>query len=311
MLSRRNVRIKVMQMLYSANRDEKLTYNHIERAYKQRVDNSYKTYLFNLFFLTKIAGHARHDEDGRKSKLLPGEEDLNFKSILASNPAIDSLTNNSGFFQLLREYKLMSSVNQDIARQLYLSFAEGPEYKAYVAKPVASLKEHNDMLSELYRFCAKHELFHDSIEDIFPNWIDDDSLVMGATKKTLKKLPVDEFFFKEFKPDYETVEEYGMELLYKVSHLDDDLLELIKPKLQNWEVERVAILDMILIKMAICEFLHFPTIPTKVTLNEYVDISKMYSTPKSKDFINGILDRILKQLMQEEKINKLGRGLKT
>ncbi|MGB0863680.1 MAG: transcription antitermination factor NusB [Saprospiraceae bacterium] len=311
MLSRRNVRIKVMQMLYTANRDGGLTYNHVERAYKQRVDNSYKTYLFNIHFLIKVAGESKHDEDRRKAKLLPGEEDLNFKAILANNPAVDSLTNNTGFFQLLKQYKLTSAVNQDIAKQLYLAFAESAEYKAYVAKPVTSLKEHVDMLSELYRFCTKHELFHDSIEDVFPNWIDDDSLVMGATKKTLKKLPVDEFFFKEFKPDYETVEEYGMELLYKVSHLDDDLLELIKPKLQNWEVERVAILDMILIKMALSEFLHFPTIPTKVTLNEYVEISKMYSTPKSKDFINGILDRLLKQLMKEGKINKLGRGLKS
>ena len=106
------------------------------------------------------------------------------------------------------------------------------------------------------------------------------------------------------------MKEYGEDLLHKVIALDNELLEIIDPMLENWEAERVAVLDMILLKMAVCELMHFETIPTKVTINEYVDISKIYSTPKSKEFINGILDKLMKKLQDEGKINKQGRGLK-
>lgn len=309
MLSRRNIRIKVMQILYAANRDSALTYEKAERAYLQRVNTSYKTYLYNLYFLQKIATQAIQDEDTRQSKLLPSDEDKNFKAILARNPFTENLSAHEGFYSELKKYKLLSLVKKDMAKKIYKSFAETPEYKEYVFQTDYKLKDHQTILLSLYKFCTKHELFVDSIEDVFPNYIDDDSLVIGATKKTLKKLPSPLNFYEEFIPDAETVEEYGTELLYKITHLDEDLLEIIKPALQNWEADRVAILDMILLKMAICEFLHFPTIPTKVTINEYIDVSKMYSTPKSKDFINGILDRLLKKLVKEDKINKQGRGL--
>ena len=154
-----------------------------------------------------------------------------------------------------------------------------------------------------------NESFNDLIEDHYPLWQDDKSLVLGAVKKTLKALPTDERFFDEYLPSDETVKDFGEKLLSKVTTNNDKLLEIIEPTLKNWDVERVAIIDMILLKMAICELMNFPTIPTKVTLNEFVDISKQYSTDKSKDFINGILDRLMKQLHDSGKIVKEGRGL--
>ncbi len=225
---------------------------------------------------------------------------------MATNPLMESFSAHEGFYAELKKYKLLSSVNQDMVRKLYSDFAATDEYKKYVYKLDYELADHQEIILSLYKFCSKHELFVDAIEDVFPNYIDDDSLIIGAMKKTLKKLPTPFNFYEEFIPDAETVEEYGTDLLYKITHLDKDLLEIIEPALQNWDAERVAILDMILLKMAICEFLYFPTIPTKVTINEYIDVSKMYSTPKSKDFINGILDRLLKKLVKEEK-NQQGR----
>ena len=310
MLSRRNVRIKAMQILYAANRDAELSYQKIENRYKQGVDKSYQTYLFNLYFLYKIAYQSKKDLDIRKVKLLPGEDDRKFQAILVTNPLMNSLADHTGFFNQLQKFKVMSRVNSDYTRELYNAFAESEGYLEYATKEKYTNKEHMEMLLSLYRFCIKQELFYEGMDEVFSNWEDDESLVVGATKKTLKKFPVDEFFYKEFIPDYETVEEYGQELLYKVYHLDADLLEIIEPYLQNWEADRVAILDMILLKMAIVEFLHFPTIPTKVTINEYIDISKLYSTPKSKDFINGILDRMLKKMTKDGTIQKSGRGLK-
>jgi N utilization substance protein B len=146
-------------------------------------------------------------------------------------------------------------------------------------------------------------------EDRYNNWADDESLVMGAMKKTLKSMPVSGPFYQEHEPSDETVREFGAELLMRTAQEDAALLAEIQPTLKNWDADRVAILDMIMLKMALCELLHFPTIPTKVTLNEFVEISKIYSTDKSKEFINGILDRLMKKLLEEGRIVKEGRGL--
>jgi transcription antitermination protein NusB len=300
-----------MQLLYSMNRDSELTYEKAETIYDQRIKSSYNAFLYNLYLFQKIANYSKRDEDTRKSKHLPDDSDKNFSAILATNPLMDSMIRHEGFHEKLSREKLMAKINMDIVRKLYHRFAETPEYQTYVYQQEHTLEDHRNILLELYRFCVKSELFHENIEDNFANWIDDDSLIIGATKKTIKGLPASPYFHEEHLPDDETIEEFGKDLLYKIHKLDEDLLEIIKPALQNWEVERVAILDMILIKMAICEFLHFPTIPTKVTINEYIDISKMYSTPKSKDFINGILDRLLKKLIKENQIDKKGRGLKS
>ena len=301
-----------MQLLYSMNRDSALTYVKAEITYNQKVKISYNTYLYNLYLFQKIANYSKKDEETRKSKHLPSDEDRNFSPILATNPLMDSLIRHEGFHERLHRAKVMSNIDMDIVRKIYHNFAATDEYKEYVFKGGEYTSDnHKSILLSLYRFCTKSELFNESIEDVFPSWVDDDSLVIGATKKTIKGLPASHLFYETFVPDNETVEEFGKDLLYKMHQLDEDLLEVIKPALQNWEVERVAILDMIMLKMAICEFLHFPTIPTKVTINEYIDISKMYSTPKSKDFINGILDRLLKQLLKKGVIDKQGRGLKS
>lgn len=307
MLSRRNVRIKVMQVLYTASRDSDLSYPHIERAYRSRVQNSYKTYLFNVHYLYKIAAYAKRDEDHRHNKMLPSADDLKFQAIIARNELTHSIAENAQFFEAIKDYNLAHTIDIDTVRDIYHAFADNEAYLAYSLADVHTDHDHLTMLLDLYKFMVKHELFIDKVEDHFPTWTDDESLVVGAVKKTLKALPAHANFFRDFEPDAETVEDYGTELLYKVWHRDDALMEMIKPKLQNWEADRVAILDMILLKMAIIEFLHFPTIPTKVTINEYIDISKKYSTPKSKDFINGLLDKLQRELQAEGRIQKEAR----
>ena len=134
--------------------------------------------------------------------------------------------------------------------------------------------------------------------------------MVGAVKKTLKALPAETYFYEDYRPQPDTVNDFGEKLLRAVIEDDEELLETIEPTLRNWDADRLATIDMILLKMAVCELLSFPSIPTKVTLNEFVEVSKLYSTEKSKDFINGILDRLMKQLEKEGKIQKQGRGLK-
>jgi N utilization substance protein B len=155
----------------------------------------------------------------------------------------------------------------------------------------------------------ENEVFDEYLSDHFPTWDDDESLVYGAIKRSIRELPQNTYFFIEQLPNSEFVDELGKDLLYKVLRHDEEVQQMIATRLKNWEEDRVAMLDMAMMKMAICEFLYFETIPTKVTINEYVNIAKLYSTDKSKRFINGILDRLMQEFLEEGRIKKTGRGL--
>lgn len=309
MLSRRNVRIKVMQVLYSMSRDEKLGISESLTQYRQSVNRSFELYLFNLWQLLKAAVYAKEDLTRRHAKHLPSEEDKCFTAKLCDNPLAKSLLDNVELVKYVRAYHVDDKMDEDIARTLYADFAKSEDYTAYLAQKESSEEDHTHILLQLYKHCVNHEVFNDRIEDFFPTWTDDKSLVVGSIKKTLKALPAPDDFLHEYIPAKETTQEFGETLLKQVHAKEIELMELIEPALKNWDADRVAIIDMILIKMALVELMAFPTIPTKVTINEFVEISKMYSTDKSKDFINGILDRLMKKLQKEGRIQKEGRGL--
>lgn len=309
MLSRRSVRIKVMQLLYMLNRDEQLSFPDLLKGYNDGIWKTYEIYVFHLYLLLKVAQYAEKDAAIRAAKLLPSDEDKTFTPRLYTNSCTQSLANHVGFLNVVAQYKLNENLDEDHIRRMYQQFIETEEYKKYMALDTPTDADHAKILLELYKFLTTNDFFIEMTEDRFNNWQDDESLVVGAMKKTLKVMPLEGEFYKEFEPSDETVREFGEQLLRKTCQEDQSLFELIAPNLKNWDADRVAILDMIMLKMALCELLHFPTIPTKVTLNEFVEISKTYSTENSKDFINGILDRLMKKLMKEEKIVKEGRGL--
>lgn len=309
MLSRRSVRIKVMQLLYMLNRDEQIAFPELVKQYNDGIWKTYELYILHLFLLLKVTQYAEKDAANRAAKLLPSEEDKAFEPVLYKNPCVQSLANHVGFLKLVEKYKCGENLDDDLIRTLYQAFFETTEHKQYLAAKPTTNEEHIKMMLELYRFLVNHDVFIEITEDRYNNWQDDESLVVGAMKKTLKAMPLEGAFYEEHAPSDETVREFGELLLKKTCQEDVALFNHIEPTLKNWDAERVAILDMIMLKMALCELLHFPTIPTKVTLNEFVEISKVYSTDKSKDFINGILDRLMKKLVKEEKIVKEGRGL--
>lgn len=309
MLSRRSVRIKVMQLLYMLNRDEHLSFPDLLKGYNDGIWKTYEIYIFHLYLLLKVAQYAEKDAAIRAAKLLPSDEDKTFTPRLYTNSCTQSLANHVGFLNVVAQHKLNENLDEDHIRRMYQQFIETEEYKKYMALETPTDADHAKILLELYKFLTTNDIFIEMTEDRFNNWQDDESLVVGAMKKTLKVMPLEGEFYKEYEPSDETVREFGEQLLRKTCQEDQPLFELIAPNLKNWDADRVAILDMIMLKMALCELLHFPTIPTKVTLNEFVEISKTYSTENSKDFINGILDRLMKKLVKEEKIVKEGRGL--
>ncbi len=308
MLSRRNVRVKVMQGLYTLSRDKDLSYAEAVKRYRKSVEAAFDLYLYNVLLLTEIAGYARTVASKKAAKLMPTDADKNFRPKLADNEAVRSITKNDSFRRIVKMRHIENRIDRDQVRRFYTEFAKTDDYKAYLAAP-DSHREDIQILLKLYRFWVSEESFNELMEEQFSVWLDDKSIVVGSVKKTIKALPAAEEFFEAYRPVKETVTDFGEVLFHKVHHESKQLLEIIEPTLKNWDVDRVAVLDMICLKMAVAELTSFPTIPTKVTLNEFVDISKLYSTDKSKDFINGILDRLMKEMQKNGKIEKRGRGL--
>lgn len=298
-----------MQVLYSMSRDKKLSLKDAVSRYQKGVRHSFELYLFNLLQLIKVTEYARKDAANKLAKLLPSQTDKAFTPKLCDNELMQSLLENVKLNGLFQKYKLDEKVNEDSIRSLYSDFAKTEGYQNYLKQSNCRAHIHKQILLDLYKSCIANEYFNDLMEDEYLEWVDDKSLVVGAIKKTIKALPSRGDFFEEYRPSIEATEDFGEVLLQKVHNEDAELLKMIEPTLKNWDVDRVAVIDMISLKMALCELINFPTIPTKVTLNEFVEISKLYSTDKSKDFINGILDRLMKQLNQEGKIKKEGRGL--
>lgn len=308
MVSRRSVRVKVMQLLYAQTRDTELTNSDLLKRYSHGVDQSFELLMFTLYLLLHITALSVEDEKKKQAKHIKSEKDQAFTAKLYRNELVQSLAKDTELEDEFVKYKFSQRVDTDFFKKMYLEFAKMDEYAAYL-KAEDTHEVHLDILLELFRFLRKNEYFSDVLDDNYANWMDDKSLVVGTMKKMIKDLPSKGRFFEAYYPDEETARDYGQVLLTEVNKNEAYLLTLIEPTLKNWDIERLAIIDMILLKMALAEFLYFPTIPTKVTLNEYLEVSKLYSTPKSKDFINGILDRLMKALEAEGKINKEGRGL--
>ncbi|MBR9919501.1 MAG: transcription antitermination factor NusB [Bacteroidetes bacterium] len=298
-----------MQVLYAMNRDSEVTYQQALSRYRQSVDRSYELFLFHILQLVRVASYAQKDAASKSSKLLPSELDKQFTDKLFHNELIQSLEENTRLNLSYKKFKLRGRLDADITRKLYSSFARTEEYKNYIYQKTSKTEDHQSIILELYRHCATNDLFVDLVEDHYSSWIDDKSLVVGSVKKVLKGLPANDDFLDDYIPNDETVRDFGEKLLSLACEENEELLSIIEPTLKNWDVDRVAVIDMILLKMALCELIYFKTIPTKVSLNEFVEISKLYSTDKSKDFINGILDRLMKELSKKGKINKEGRGL--
>lgn len=300
MLSRRNVRIKIMQVLYAAQRQELKSPRAFDALFLKMVDNTFKLYLQNLLIIQRVCEYAKHDLATRRAKFRPTEEDKVFRAILADNHAVRSLSENTELSQVYDRAGVRSMVDADQVQTLYREFLTTEAYQEFLTiEGQPGSEESIQLILKLFKWLQGQELFTSMIEDHFPLWKEDKSLVVGAIKKTIKAMPLDQDFHAVYAEHGEAVADFGRPLLKFVVEADAVMLDRIKGVLQNWDADRVAIIDMILIKMAMGEFTQFPAIAPEVTINEYVDISKSYSTDKSREFINGVLDNLYKALAKE------------
>ncbi len=305
MLSRRSVRIKAMQHLYMMDRDKTLTQEECIKSYDQTIDNVFELFLFHVYTLVELARRAVEDAKKRSNKFIPTEEDVKFTPRLFTNPLIQWLATSKYLKKRAEEGNFDHFINADVLNRLYREFIPNEIYRDYLYGDgsVSDL----DVVLELYRFCRKDDDFNDMMEDFCYCWLDDKSLLIGATKKLLKAIPADndEELFLQFYPEKDKTEDLGKQLLLLSMEEWKNLDEIIRPVVENWDLERLAAIDLILLKMGVLEFLKFPTIHTSVTIVEYVELAKQYSTERSKVFINGILDRILNILEEKEAIFKV------
>jgi transcription antitermination protein NusB len=309
MLSRRSIRIKVIQLLYSVSRDETIGRDEVLKRYWKSIDTSYELFLYTLYTLREISKVAVEDKEQRSTKYIQSEVDKAFEPKLYNSIQIQDLIKNKSVQKIFEKYHFKERSDSDIFKNIYFEFSKEEIYQAYILKETTS-EDDLEMLLELFRFCRNNAIYNEIIEDQFFTWHDDKSLVIGTIKKVLKSLPIGKKdLAAEYYPEEIHTKEFGELLLTKTYEDDTILLDTISPLLKNWRTDRVAIIDMIMIKMALTEFLYCESVNVKVTLNEYVELSKAYSTSKSKVFINGVIDALLKKLESEDKIHKSGRGL--
>jgi transcription antitermination protein NusB len=291
-----------MQTLYALEAQENQKMTDAQKIMQKHFDHSRQLFIYLIYFLTEIARYAETDSLRRSSKHLPSELDKNVNTKLAGNQLLWKLLEHESFLKMAKKDKPELIDSADLVRKLYLELRETETYKTYISENSREKKPEKEILEYIFNdFLLTHEDFDSHLDEIFSNWSDDAEMMQKLVTGYLNK--PDAFNFEEIVSSDKNL--FAGELLKAVIEKKEVTMELIRPKLKNWDAERLATLDMILMQMGVCEFLYFETIPPKVTINEYIDLAKDYSTPLSGQFVNGILDNIHKELVTENKMHKV------
>jgi N utilization substance protein B len=303
MISRRNIRVKVMQTLYtmvSLGKDSKSP--EPQKLLQQQFDQIRSLYIYLIYFLTEVVRYAETYSHQRAGKHLPTSADLNVNTKIAGNELLWKMLEDPALKEQFNKEKPQQHINTELVRKIYLDLSGTAEYKNYISKQSRTHNEEKTIIEYILNdLLLANEGFVSHVEDIFFNWDDDGEMIVQLMMSYMQK-PGGTNFKQMLSPDKE---EFARSLLKTVLEKDEYLQSLIIPKLKNWDPERIALLDMILMKMGVSEFLYFETIPPKVTINEYIDLAKDYSTQQSGQFVNGILDNIHKELVQQGKMQKV------
>ncbi|MCE3282953.1 MAG: nusB [Chitinophagaceae bacterium] len=302
MISRRNIRVKVMQLLYGLETMEDTGKTDPVKTLRQNIDASKDLFVYLVHVITEIARHAEKYAVRQASKNLPSAEDLNVNIKLAGNEVVWKILESESYKASLANLRMGNIDHAELIRKLYIELTETPEYQAYIAAQQREKGKERDIVKFIFtNIMLPSESFTSHIEEHFNNWDDDAEMMVQLVSNYLQK-PAS-FDLREMITEEKW--KFAQSLLQTAREKKEYVAELIKPKLKNWDAERIAQLDMIMMRMGVCEFLYFETIPPKVTINEYIDIAKEYSTQQSGQFVNGVLDNIHKELLATGKIQKI------
>ena len=310
MINRRHIRVKVMQSVYALTTSNSDNIVKEENFLNNSIEKMYDLYVLMLDTLPRIKHLAEEQIEISKKKHFATDQDLNPNTKFIDNKVL-ALIDESLSFQTYKEEHDLNNwhIEEKYIRTIYEHLVKSALYKKYMEKESSSFKEDMKFVVALYsEFIAPNEKLADYFEDINISWVDDIPFVNTWVVKSLQGLKENKSLVlgRIFKDEDD--KKFVSDLFRKTVLNHDKFEKDIENKTPNWETDRIADLDMIIIKMGICEFLNFPSIPTKATINEYIELAKDYSTPKSGFFISGVLDKLCKEYEAANKLNKIGRG---
>jgi N utilization substance protein B len=313
MLNRRHLRVKALQVLYSYQQSEVKEILPFEKALLLSVDKVHEMYFWLLSLLIEVADYSIIDAEERANKHLPSEADLNVNAKLHNNLFIYSLKQNKEYLAAIKKYKISWSFDPEISKSIFISLKNSPEFTSFNDLSVHTIQSDKDVIKYIFKkLILKSPGIEQIFEEKFINWPVDKEVLQALVAKTFKNFSSenpDENKLAQVCPNWDEDRPFMLDLFKKVVSFESEYQEIIGQKTKNWDSERIAVMDTLLMRMAITELVHFHLIPVKVTMNEYIEIAKEFSTPKSNSFINGILDKILAELKASGKLHKSGRGL--
>ncbi|AFL79834.1 NusB antitermination factor [Aequorivita sublithincola DSM 14238] len=313
MLTRRHIRVKVLQSVYAYNQSENPSIDVQEKFLHHSIDQMQDLYLVLIQLLLAIQEQAESFLTKSQKKHLATAIEKNPSRTFIENKLLQVIATNSTFSEIIEKKKLNYwQLDGEYVNIIFNELRKTEWYETYLSKIETTFKEDQDFILKTFKeVIAPNDKLYEYIEDKRLTWVDDFPIVNTAIMKMLGKLSEKNASSLLVPNLYKNDEdrEYALQLFRKVILNEDKLNAQIEGKTPNWDQDRIADVDLIILKMGIAEFLYFPSIPVRATINEYLEVSKEYSTPKSSIFVNGILDKIVKEFEEGGKLNKIGRGL--
>jgi N utilization substance protein B len=308
MLSRRQLRVKVLQALYAYFQSDKKDLAVAERELFRSVEKVHELYIYLLQFIIELADADKSDAGELQNKYFPDQDELKARLRIYQFSFVKALNENSIFTGSRKHWKTSWQKDHELVRKLFFEIKRSPEFRAILTAETIDEKQFLQETVKKYVEQSEVMLHHIEEENIF--WAEDLSFVVSMVNRTVRQFyetgRIEIFeMYKDEKDDKDFVR-----TLFSQCVLNNKEYEAaVSERTQNWDLERIAMMDILILKMALAELIHFPGIPVKVSINEYIEISKDYSTPKSKQFVNGIIDKLAIDYKKAGKIVKTGRGL--
>ena len=310
MLSRRLLRVKVAKSLYAHLKSGSDNLKASEKNLVESIDKAYDLYFQMMSFVVEVAKYAESRIEWGKQKKLPTYEDLNPNRRFVDNAVIQLIANSDSVNDVLAARRLSWVTAPDAAKEVYGRLVEADFCKRYMSAPIVTFTDDRKFVEEFYAWLEQDEALADIVNEMSLLWADDYGFALYLAIRTvqhLKRSHTEVKVLPKFKSDDDL--EFAKTLFIKSLVNYDDNQEIVDKYSKNWDVERVVFMDSLIISIAIVELKHFESIPVKVTLDEWIDIAKYYSSPTSSNFVNGVLDKIVADFTADGIINKSGRGL--
>ena len=307
MINRVLIRLKVIQVIYAYYQNGGKNVEAAEKELFYSLSKAYDLYRYLLLLMVEVTRFADRRIDNRRHKLRPTAEDLNPNTRFIDNAFMAQLAANLQLEEFAGNQKRTWDDEGDFVKNLFEKIETTEAYQEYMVKETLTYEDDRELWRKLYRVAIMQ---NDEIDDILEEqslyWNDDKTIVDTFVLKTIKRFDPENGAEQELMPEFRDEEDkqYASRLLRSAINNAETYRKLMENNAKNWDMERFAFMDILIMQVALAEIMCFPGIPVSVSLNEYVEIAKMYSTPKSGGFINGMLDSIVNQLKKENKLNK-------